>query len=557
MITEWAESVHLQWDGMNMRSILLLTLAAPAFAGDPIYTFDGDATTDRFGYSVASGADINGDGVPDALVGAPGAPPDLSGIGGTVGSARVVDGATGAVLFQYIDDEPGALFGHAVATLGDLNEDGFADFGVGAPLADAGPFTDSGTVRVYRGGTGLLDYQLDGFGPGDQYGFAIQALGDATGNDFDDFVVGAPGNDFHGVDAGIAQLVFGLFGIELDEFGVPGTPGGRFGSSLGITTPSAASSVDHGVLVGAPAGFQGGRVYVFRTSLTEVVQEKVYNAPAVSKLFGAVVVGDLDFDGDGLRDDFAVAAPTSNPFGIFDAGSVWFYDRKENAAISIWEGQEPSEQFGAAIASVGDVDGDGRDDVLVGSPGSAKATTFSAVGQEIQIVSGDPGLGRSVAGLGDLTGDGLSEVFIGSPLASNSSGVNSGVAFIDHVDNAASGAVADVGAGCGAPVLDMLGDLQAGGTAYLQIVGGPPSGTAFVLIGGGNGSIPLFPGCSLGIAPLAPGVVPLALSATGDLLLPIQVPALVPGSTVFLQAPVTDPNLPVVEVTNAISVTTS
>ncbi|HKB17215.1 MAG TPA: integrin alpha, partial [Planctomycetota bacterium] len=107
----------------------------------PLFTFPGSATGDAFGGSVAGPGDLDGDGVRDILVGArQGA--------SLPGYAKAFSGATGALILTMSGAAAGDGFGTAVARAGDPNGDGVPDFMVGAPGADPGGVTNAGQVRV-------------------------------------------------------------------------------------------------------------------------------------------------------------------------------------------------------------------------------------------------------------------------------------------------------------------------------------------------------------------------------------------------------------------------
>ena len=103
-----------------VRTPLLLILAAPALAQDPLYVFDGDAAGDQLGFAVAGAGDVDGDGLADLVAGAP-----LEDAGGTwSGGARVWSGADGSLLHQLAGKAAGDRLGSAVAAAGDLDGDG-------------------------------------------------------------------------------------------------------------------------------------------------------------------------------------------------------------------------------------------------------------------------------------------------------------------------------------------------------------------------------------------------------------------------------------------------
>jgi hypothetical protein len=125
--------------------LLALTAAAQGqVTHAPNFPFSGDSANDQFGISVSGAGDVNGDGFDDLIVGA-----HLDdNNGGSSGSARVLSGATGAILYTFSGDSAGDQFGFSVSGAGDVDGDGFDDLIVGAFLDDNNG-TDSGSARVF------------------------------------------------------------------------------------------------------------------------------------------------------------------------------------------------------------------------------------------------------------------------------------------------------------------------------------------------------------------------------------------------------------------------
>lgn len=171
-----------------------------------------------FGYAVAGAGDVNGDGKPDFIVGSRNA--RVGGIN-RVGRAYVFSGASGAsLLYTNSGPNGNSQFGTSVDGAGDINFDGKADYIVGAPLADPGGRTDAGSAYVYSGVNGsTILFQKDGAAANDNFGYSVAGAGNFDGDlnvVYADFIIGAPLADPGGrTDAGSAYLYSGTSGSLL------------------------------------------------------------------------------------------------------------------------------------------------------------------------------------------------------------------------------------------------------------------------------------------------------------------------------------------------------
>jgi hypothetical protein len=117
-----------------------------------LYDLDGAnetlaATAGKFGFQIAGGGDLNGDGVPDFLVGAPSDAPSS-------GSISAYSGRTGERLWRIVGPQSSSRL-HRCAILGDLDGDSRAEFAVGNPLDSTGG-NSAGRITVYAGARGDL-----------------------------------------------------------------------------------------------------------------------------------------------------------------------------------------------------------------------------------------------------------------------------------------------------------------------------------------------------------------------------------------------------------------
>ncbi len=319
----------------------------PSPATTPALVFRGEADHSFFGVSVAGVGDVNGDDYPDIAVGAYQTPVVASCAGGTstlsaVGRVYVflgrgrgeIDAIPDVVLTgettELLGDPSSACragdeFGLRVAGAGDVNGDGYDDMLVGARGYDFG--TDpaagqnAGRAYVFFGGPWLVgvgaeraNVILTGSAAADEFGATVAGAGDTNGDGFADFLVGAPLRDFVGTDSGAVTWYFGR------------------GDGIS-TSPIEISD--------AGAGDN----------------------------FGAALASAGDIDGDGLA-DFVVGAYLAGPT---DNGAVVYYKGNTNptgaSAATIVGESDPNDgdQFGLSVAGVGDIDGDGIDDTVVGA----------------------------------------------------------------------------------------------------------------------------------------------------------------------------------------------
>ncbi|MBI4878413.1 MAG: FG-GAP repeat protein [Planctomycetes bacterium] len=148
-----------------------------------LYTFDGHAAGDKSGYSVSDAGDVNNDGFPDIVVGAP-----YDDTGGTAaGSAEVLSGKDGASLYRFQGPAGGRL-GQCVSDAGDVNADGYADIIAGGDQGAAQSYT---YARVYSGidGTIIQSFGQSGASEG---GRAVSGAGDIDQDGFADLLLPRP-----------------------------------------------------------------------------------------------------------------------------------------------------------------------------------------------------------------------------------------------------------------------------------------------------------------------------------------------------------------------------
>lgn len=364
-----------------------------------------------FGWAVADLADIDGDGVKEAIIGAPkfGATPRFA------GKVTVYSGRTGALLHTFTGAVANWQLGYAVADAGDVDADGIHDIIAGAPILGAG------RAQVFSGATGALLWTVTGEASGDSFGAAVCSAGDVDGDGHAEFVVGATG---HG-GTGRVYLYSGATGLLIRSF--DGTSGSGFGAGV-----SLAGDINHDgiqdIIVGAPAAgpIPQGRAYVYSGADGSLLLPPLTPDTPTTSAFGIFFVagvGDVNADG---TPDLYVGDYNDSTNGA-GSGKAYVFSGADGSLLRTFIGAT-----GAGMGpgrGAGDINRDGHSDLIIGSyTSSAGAPTAG----RIEIYSGADGsvlrtlthtisgsqLGFDAVGLGDVNGD-CSPDFLCSAAAGN------------------------------------------------------------------------------------------------------------------------------------------
>ncbi|MCI0588133.1 MAG: DUF1028 domain-containing protein [Planctomycetes bacterium] len=279
--------------------------------GSTLLTVTGTVPEELFGSAVSGAGDLDGDGIPDFLVGAPGT---------GAGSVRAFSGVDGTSLRLWEGAVPGEGFGVAVASTGDADGDGVREVLVGIPGADPGGAVDAGLVRVFSGGTGALLRALGGEQSGEQLGSSVASAGRVDADGVEDWIAGAPTSDVGTLlDAGRARIFSGATGgvLQVLEGGVEA---GLLGSAV-TGLPDVNGDVRAEVAVGSAGAGAGGEVTV-HSGVNGLLLLTVQGL--AGDLVGKALAPAGDVDGDGVA-ELLVGAPGADPAGIVDAGQARVY----------------------------------------------------------------------------------------------------------------------------------------------------------------------------------------------------------------------------------------
>jgi hypothetical protein len=304
---------------------------------------------DQNGYAVADAGDVNGDGVPDIVSGAPG-------VGKAVGHAYVYSGATGRTLMRLDGHHPGDQFGAAVSSAGDVNGDGHADLLIGAP----GSGSAAGRAYVISGRTSRVIRVLSAHRPGDGFGVGTARTDDRSGDGVPDLIVGAtstttPGHGAAYVYSGkTGKLLFRIRGergnVAFGQFFVAG---------VGDTNGDGVPDIYVGDYASNNAGSAGGFAAVYSGVDGRLLH--AWRGAAGEGLGPGRAAGDVNHDG---RTDLIIGEYTSSD-GAAQAGKVKVVSGATGKVLRTITSTTPGENLGFDAVGVGDTNGNGTIDYLV------------------------------------------------------------------------------------------------------------------------------------------------------------------------------------------------
>ena len=415
-----------------------------------------------------SAGDIDGDGEVDLLLGARTLITGEEGFEVYTGSAFLVYGPfdESRRLDEKLDptllpEAQAAEFGRSVAVLGDVNGDEVADLLISDPLAAGAGGGLRGEAWLFYGGerwsgamtTEEADVTFNGGDDDDEFGKDVAAAGDVNGDGLADLLITAPGLTFaDNTDAGTVFIVFGsdaLPDVDTIRFGDVSVRGTGEDERAGYSARVVGDNDGDGhadLLIGTSDASRPA--WLIRGPLDGQIELSTETAVAfVRSRTGAAepsVAGAGDVDGDGFA-DLLIGSPLADgalPGTQAGETSLWYssYGVLEGSvdlddAHARFSGEDREHRAGHAVAAVGDVDGDGVDDVAVGAPVYGESATLTrgagyllyGAGEGLSVLNeadarlvgliGDAA-GETIAGAGDLNGDGFDDVWVGAPLSS-------------------------------------------------------------------------------------------------------------------------------------------
>ncbi len=324
-------------------------------SGNLLFTFTGEAAGDAFGVSVSGAGDVNNDGFDDLIVGAP-----LNAFAGLdAGRAYVYSGQDGSLLYTFTGEAAEDYLGSSVSSCGDVNNDGFDDFLIGSSR------WENGRAYVYSGQSGTLIYTLISQESEDLFGRNVAGAGDVNNDGIDDFIIGANLDSNGGFRAGRAYIYSGLNGNLLYTF-TGEAAGDQFGFSVSEAGDVNNDSFDDLIVAAIfndASGTNSGRVYVYSGIDGQLLH--IFTGYARGDLLGWSVSGAGDMNKDGF-DDIIVGAPGQDAFG-HRTGQAYVYSGQSGDLLYTYTGEEAEDAFGVSVSNGGDMNDDGINDLIVGA----------------------------------------------------------------------------------------------------------------------------------------------------------------------------------------------
>jgi hypothetical protein len=324
----------------------------------------------------------------------------------------------------------GDELGTALCRVGDVDQDGCQDFAVGIPNGHSG----DGEVLVFSGRTGSEIARRHGRA-GSLFGAAVDGGIDVDKDGFPDVLIGAPYDDTNAYQAGR----FVIYSPHLDAILVDVHGTGAYGQ-LGWSVRAMQDDLDGDGIEDLVVGAPGNHTAFVRSGADgSVIFQETGQA---GSYFGFAVCSGGKLDGDNFL-DFVVGSPDFQTASGTYVGRIAAFSGKDGSKLWSFDGTTDS-YFGQSLAHPGDLDADGRGDILAGAPGTYD--TNGARRGMVSVISGATGTeifevwGRADGdaygtdvrtATGDLDGDGTNDFLVGADQS-----LGSGVGYAQAVSGA-------------------------------------------------------------------------------------------------------------------------
>ena len=388
--------------------------------GNPSPTNDA-----AFGRSVAGVGDLNGDGIGDLVIGAPGAD-----------TVYVISGKDQSVI-RTVSDPDGLSkyqFGWSVVDVGDWDGDGFDDFAVGAPgipnavplpcvLTPCKPDPQWGRVFVFSGATGAVLKKFNAPEETLQFGYAIAPLGDLTltASRFWRLVRRSWASDSGCLCSSRNRRNCGLEGKETGA-GIGGKqPIASFGASLAVLRDINGDGKPD-IVVGAPfhddgTGKYEGAAYVLSGANGNQLRSHFPPQVVGNNRFGVSVLNVGDQNKGGV-DDYLIGDPKISKVHLFNGADGTYLEGIASRQLK--------DGYGSAAALVSDYDGDGIRDFFVAAPDGDHLYLLNNAGTQLLDVANPApathSFGSALSATKDLGGDLGLDLLVGTPAEVSGSG---------------------------------------------------------------------------------------------------------------------------------------
>lgn len=427
-------------------ALALAVMAGAGPASAQIGQYASGVQNAQLGACVVRIGDVTGDSIPDIVVGAP----TYTVAGVPVGAVLLLagnatSGFAGLPVQAIVGPEAGSLFGFAVANVGDVDGDLRADLLIGAPGKD-GVWSDQGAAYLYLGVSGgyasAPAWSVTGGSKGAKLGWSV-AGGNVDGVSRADLLIGAPYHDGGQHDEGEARVYLGrITGLPstTPSWAMEGNQdGARFGwavACIGIVNNDAYGEV----AIGAP-GYDSSladcgtvRVYHGTSGAPSTTPATAIDGALAKMQLGSAVVPLRDVNND-LRNDILVCSAWTL-FGNDSMGSVALHLGSSSgiSAASTWSvsGTQADAEFGYSAAGAGDLNGDGKMDIVVASKLLDKSAAVMDTGGvsafyqgasgfptsptwTISLTTAEAQAGHSIAVMGKVNADARDDIAVGAP----------------------------------------------------------------------------------------------------------------------------------------------